>query len=377
MVSGIVQVNARVPAAVSPGAVPLTLTVGNFSSYSGATVCIAGATGADRVGPLIDAKLEQTRHEAIPAPLPEIPTDRSPIPATWLALVSWNVQVGSTNTEAVNPRTGMVGSALSRLFGGTYQLLAAQEIPNASSAGVLSGLLPGGSAHWSNVFIDTTDDMDNGIWSSADVVLRDSFLLFGTGQRDDAGRIVRDSTRSVHPPVVAQFQAGDFDFTLISLHLTFDNGNRQTSLDEFKRVLDYLDWYFNQPDHDPDVIVCGDFNLPSDLSGEGGLTLEQAFRDDPRFQAGERRFVETVHEPMSRSPVAGGGLPAHNYDHCVLSADTMEEFIQARRVSTNILTDDPEDPEMTLTSDHFPIVSIFRTRGDGVSLDNRSRMKPN
>jgi hypothetical protein len=65
-----------------------------------------------------------------------------------------------------------------------------------------------------------------------------------------------------------------------------------------------------------------------------------------------------------------------NYDHCVLSADTLEEFIQARRVDTEILTSHPEDPEVRLTSDHFPVVAFFRTSGEGVVPDRRSRIRP-
>jgi hypothetical protein len=58
----------------------------------------------------------------------------------------------------------------------------------------------------------------------------------------------------------------------------------------------------------------------------------------------------------------------------------MEEFVQARRLTTNILTDhpeDPEDPEARLTSDHFPIAAFFKTKGEGIQLDLRRRIRPN
>ncbi len=67
-------------------------------------------------------------------------------------------------------------------------------------------------------------------------------------------------------------------------------------------------------------MVCGDFNIPSRLSGQTGrnaVTLDSIFDEDPRFQVGERRFAVTVHEPTSRSPASSGGLPVSNYDHCV------------------------------------------------------------
>jgi len=220
--------------------------------------------------------------------------------------------------------------------------------------------------------------MDNGFWYRSSITLRDAFPLFVTDETVN-GKMVTDPSRAVHPPVVGQFEVGDFDFTLVTLHLTFANGNTAESARELRNVLDYLDWYFNQAGHDPDVIVCGDFNTPSALSGQtgrDGITVDSVFDQDPRFQSGERRFVVTVHEPTSRTSASSGGKPANNYDHCVCSIDTMEEFIQARRVSPDILTDDPQDPEARLTSDHFPIVVFFRTSGEGITLDGGSQIRP-
>lgn len=67
-------------------------------------------------------------------------------------------------------------------------------------------------------------------------------------------------------------------------------------------------------------------------------------------------------------------MPANNYDHFVVSADVLEELVQARRVDTTILTASAEDPEQRLTSDHFPAVAFFRTVGAGVELDTGQKM---
>jgi endonuclease/exonuclease/phosphatase family metal-dependent hydrolase len=245
---------------------------------------------------------------------------------------------------------------------------------------VLRTLLPGGPASWKSGFVDSTDSMDNSFWYRSSVFVRDSILLLTTDRRDSSGRVINDENRALHPPQVAQFEIGDFDFTAITLHLTFADGDTAESVRKLRLILDYLDLYFNQTDHDPDVVVCGDFNIPSVLSGQtgrNGITLDEMFDRDPRFQSGERRFAITVHEPTSRSPISSGSSPARNYDHCVVSADTMEEFVQARRVSTNILTDHPDDPEVRLTSDHFPIAAFFKVRGEGISLDLRKRIRRN
>ena len=86
-------------------------------------------------------------------------------------------------------------------------------------------------------------------------------------------------------------------------------------------VLDYLDLYFNQPDHDPDVIVCGDFNIPSrlavkpDVPGSRSTVSSKLTEDSGK----DRRFAVTVHQPTSRSPASNEGRPANNYDHCAVS----------------------------------------------------------
>jgi uncharacterized protein (TIGR03437 family) len=377
-VLGVLQINARVPRALARSpAVPVLFSAGSATSQDGVTIAVAGPP--DGTGPLIEDRLADLMRNAVIAPLAEIPTDKDPIPPGWLGIVSWNTQVGGTSVAAGAPRPPLVQSALAKLFTGTFQLLAAQEVPSLASANLLNGLLPGGPAAWRFSFFDTNDTMDNGFWFRAGITLRDAFPLFAAPDTASPGRWTADSSKSLHPPQVAQFQAGDFDFTMITLHLTFAGGNTLESAREMREILNYLDWYFNQPDHDPDVLVCGDFNMPSNLSGQAGtagLRLEDVFAADPRFQTGERRFVTTVHEPTSRASAANGGRPASNYDHCVLSADTLEEFIQARRVSTEILTEHPDDPEARLTSDHFPIAAFFRTSGENVSPDSRMRIRP-
>jgi uncharacterized protein (TIGR03437 family) len=304
--------------------------------------------------------------------LPEIPTDVSPIPADWLALVCWNVQVGGVSTSPTATRPPMVQSALAKMFSGTYQVLAAQEVSSTENADVLKGLLPGGNPEWEYTFFDTTDTMDNGIWSREAVAFGASAPLFATSQVSSTGKIVTDPARAVHPPIVAHMAVGDFDFTLVNLHLTFEDGNTEESARELRVLLDYLDNYFQQPVHDPDVILCGDFNIPSTASGQtgkAGMTVDGVLAADQRFSSGERRFTVLVHEPTSRSSAANGGMPANNYDHFVVSADVSEELVQARRLSPGILLDHPEDPEERLTSDHFPIVGFFRTRGPGIMRD--------
>lgn len=320
----------------------------------------------------IEQRFHDLRSIAQPPPLGELPTDQSPIPSDWLGVVSWNIQVGGTSSSVSATRPAMVRSALARLFGGTFHILAAQEISGIANSEVLTGLLPGGAESWIALFADTSDSQDNGFWMKRSVSASAFSTLFSNSTTDSSGRSLFDVSRTTHPPVVATFRIGDFDFTLITVHLTFADGRTAESAREFQHVLDYLDSYFSQPHADPDVIIAGDFNIPTLLSGQvgsGGVFLDSIFEKDPRFQTGNRRLVATGHELTSRSSADQGGLPRNSYDHFILSIDTLEELIQARRVETEVLTADPADPEVRLASDHFPIIALFRTSGEGVTLD--------
>lgn len=380
-VSGLIQVNFRIPTGIAAGRVGIKLVIDGESSQSETYIYVAadGSEPLPGVGPEVEDKLIYLQSHASTEPLPELPTDQSPIPSTWLGLLSWNIQVGGTSTDPGALRPPMVQAALARAFGGTYKILAAEEIPNSTSAEYLRTLLPRSTGPWSSVFLDTSDPMDNGTWIRNSVVVRDSFTLFANENQNSAGELAAESSKAEHPPQVAQFAVGDFDFTLLTVPLTFANGNTSESATEMRHILDYLAWYFDQADHDPDVLICGDFNMPSRLSGttgRSGITLDQVIAADPRFSAGERRFVVTVHEPTSRNSATNGGMPVNNYDHCVISANATKGLIQARRVMTNILTDDPQDPESRLTSDHFPVIALFRTQGSGIFLDFKTRIRP-
>ncbi|MEO8126624.1 MAG: hypothetical protein ABI822_05990, partial [Bryobacteraceae bacterium] len=379
LVSGVLQVNAKIPeefAASGPQSV--FLRVGSGMSQQGVTVFVGATLATAGVPADIEARYQELKLEVNPTRLPEIPNDLIGLPQNWLGLISWNTQVGGTSTAAGATRPPMVAYALNRMFGGTYQVLAGQEVPSTESAEFLRTQLPGGTTQWRAAFTDTTDTMDSGFWYRTGITLRDHFSLFVTGHKDSTGHEISDSNLALHPPHVAQFEVEDFDFTLITVHLTFADGKTSESARELRNVLDYLDWYFGQPDHDPDVIVCGDFNTPSLLSGQkgqSGITIESVLDGDRRFGSGERRFVSVVHQPTSRSPSSAGGAPSGNYDHCLVSIYTLREFIQGRRVETTVLTDHPEDPEVRLTSDHFPIVAFFRTRGSGIALDRKTRIR--
>lgn len=294
-------------------------------------------SGACVAAQSIDTKLQQLR-DNVTVSFGTAPTDDfAALPQDVLGLVSWNIQIGGTSTNSTAERPPQVEKALGEIFDGTYQLLAAQEISSSAGSTKLLDLLPGPATDWNASFTDTTTTMDNGFWfrSSASVVADD--VILHTATRDSKNRIVTDKTVANFPPRIGHFKVGSFDFTLITIHLTFASGDTEESKRELENILDFLDAYFYTAGHDPDVIIAGDFNTPSALSGQTGknnITIDSILDQDFRFQSGERRFAVTVHEPTSRNST---GAAVNNYDHFILSADCLEEFVTARRLDTTIL----------------------------------------
>jgi uncharacterized protein (TIGR03437 family) len=205
LVSGVLQLNVRVPSDLPSGQVALLVSIGEATSQANVKIAVGAggqSSSPDGTGAEIEEKLVDLKSNPAPAPLPELPHDQAPIPADWLALVSWNIQTGGTSPTSTNNRPRMVATALGTLFSGTYQLLAAQEIPNSEAADYLRTLLPGGSSTWQASFFDTSDSMDNGFWYRRSITLRDSFPLYA--HSDGSGRLMNDSSKAVHPPQVAQ-----------------------------------------------------------------------------------------------------------------------------------------------------------------------------
>ena len=182
--------------------------------------------------------------------------------------------MGGTSTDPGAQRPPLVKSALNRAFAGTYNLLAAEEVPNTGSAQFLQTLLPGFATTWTTNFFDTSDPMDNGTWFRNVAILRDSFALFTTGAQDVEGRASAETDKAVHPPQVAQFAVGDFDFTLITVHLTFADGD--TAESHARCAIPIRIGISTQPPR-PDVLIRRPQYpvLLSGTIGKDGITLDQ------------------------------------------------------------------------------------------------------
>ncbi len=288
-----------------------------------------------------------------------------PASAAEFSIVSWNVQTfGSVSHE----RQRACRAAYEAVISTSVYMLAVQEVANERGLRTLRGLLPDGPPEWAASFDDTPDSQDNALLfrESRVAVMRTGFLFADPV----LGR--PDRRRAAHPARWAHVRVDDFDFTLVTVHLAFKGGDANAARREFFALLDWLSEYLSDPNSDPDVIVAGDFNLPSEkgkrLSRRGGeagwFTLESLIREHGKLAAGKNRLSVLVDEPTSRSQ----GRPVNNYDHFLVSRDVFEEFLSAGRGPVEAI-ERAQKRWGAQVSDHYPIAARFRSRGRGVAPD--------
>ena len=238
-------------------------------------------------------------------------------------------------------------------------ICAAQEGANDKGAETLSRQLPNEGRGWTMSFEDTSDSMNNAIYTGPGVRL------------DCSGNLNLEGVR--HPPHMAHVTVGDADFTVLSVHLSYNKGDAASSAEELKIIMAWVRAQAAKPGADPDFIVAGDFNLPTGKGKE--FSARSGDRSwEPIEEALGLGYTALVDEPTSRHGREGA---SNNYDHFLVSDDFLdEELIVAGAVSTAEVVM-AEKEAGTRASDHFPIALTFRKSGAGpngkaIALDGAS-----
>lgn len=275
-----------------------------------------------------------------------------------LPIISWNVQ---NMGEIPSSRRRVASEAYRAVITTDVALVAVQEIINPKGLSVLLGLFPGATAQWGASFEDTPSSHDNGLlYRTAIATITAHGFLY-------ADVVLKKPNRSkvLHPARWAHIRVDNFDFTIISLHLTYKQGDTKESKRELLNILAWLEQYFEDPNNDPDVILAGDFNLPSS-KGKGlskrrkeasFMTLDSIIQEHGKFLAGPRKLSVLIDEPTSRSRKGAG----NNYDHFILTQSLLERLISADRVPMEIV-DKVDAGKYVRVSDHYPIVATFCTQ---------------
>lgn len=292
-------------------------------------------------------------------------------PRPVVRILSWNIQ---TFGASVSPeREAAYGEILGQMLSTSRsaRIMALQEIANATGAAKVSGLLPGGTDRWRGSFTNTNDGMDNGFFAANDVGMDCERPLFAEEGED--GRWRGDREKMVHPPRAAHIRVGDLDFTLITVHLTFKGGDTRESGRELWNLMNWLAQYLSKDGADPDVVIAGDFNIPTKKGASGGLTLEDFIGKHPTFGSPEATaggrlapwaLVPFVDQATSRNRQ---GKPVNNYDHFLLTGDLYNEeySIGSAGVVPHDYMHAIEAQHGVLVSDHYPISAGFYTSGTG------------
>lgn len=288
-------------------------------------------------------------------------------------IVSWNVQGASESRgEAAAAVLQEAAGLLSDM-----RVLAAQEVANARAAERLRGALPRGD--WSLSFSDTSNAQDNALLIRGAQLFCQGPLFAG---------------RTAHPIWAARVRMGDFDFTLVTLHLAYRKGDASAAADELRLVLDWAAKRLAEPGRDPDLVIAGDFNLPTNkgklASKRGGQAswtpIEELISEHPQLrpengllgrQPKASELIALVDEPSTRS--RGSEATANNYDHFLISGDVFdEEYVHASaRAMPAEKVSAAERRAGRRASDHVPIAASFRMRGLGndgrpIALDGES-----
>ncbi|MDD5304596.1 MAG: hypothetical protein PHS14_15985 [Elusimicrobia bacterium] len=278
--------------------------------------------------------------------------------ANMARLVSWNVQ--TLGKKASKAKKDALRLGLGRaLAGAGTMILAAQEIANDKGAETLSRQLPGEGRGWTMSFEDTSDAMNNAIFT-------------GPGVRVDcSGNLNIEGV--MHPPHMAHLTVGDADFTLLSVHLTYAKGDASASADELKLIMAWVRAQAAKPGADPDFVIAGDFNL---ATGRGkALSTRSGDRSwEPIEDALGPGFTALVDEPTSRH---GRQDAANNYDHFLVSDRFLDEEVVVAGAVNEAEVVMAEREAGTRASDHFPIALTFRKSGAGpdgraIALDGPS-----
>ena len=271
-------------------------------------------------------------------------------------LVSWNIQTfGNVSAN----RLKVIKPAYAAILSTDVYVIASQEIANEGGLELFKSLLPGGT--WQASFEDTPDSQDNGIFFRVNraTITAQGFLFVNSKN----GKPEKD--KAVHPIRWAHVRVNDFDFMLLSLHLTFKSGDARASKAELFALLDWLKDYLKRPDHDPDIIIAGDYNLPSDkgkgLSQRSNVkswpSIDSMIKEHGIFVEDSNRLQVLIDEPTSRP----NKIPANNYDHFIVTQSAYKKLLHAERVPI-AQVDAADKGKDGRVSDHYPIEAVFCSR---------------
>ena len=166
-------------------------------------------------------------------------------------------------------------------------------------------------------------------------------------------------------PFIASFQAGDFDFILVSAHIRWGDSEAQR-VNELSLLADWVDARVKEKcGWDKDIIVLGDFNIPSLESplyaavASRGLTMVEPIAKQGMGSNLEKnkRYDQILHYPKYTTGVTTSG-------------GVLDFFIDEASIQKLYVDNPPSKEAFTYEmSDHLPIWVQLKTDTDAERLD--------
>lgn len=228
-----------------------------------------------------------------------------------ITFVSWNIRGYPENNQA---DTCWAHCQIERMGA---DVVCIQEIGSAARVQAFQAAEPRLSQA---AFRDTPDAMDNAIFTTSAVTLKD----------------LPDPEGFQHPAQAAEVITENFDAVVVTVHLSWtDVARRNREMAGLRQVV------ADAKRRDPDVIVVGDFNL-------------------------KQAEVETLAENIGLFVMVPAGQEnvgttqaGNQYDHFLIS-----DHLKRLAIGCHIQTFCGQDAVISKrVSDHPPIMAVFRTRG--------------
>jgi len=164
----------------------------------------------------------------------------------------------------------------------------------------------------------------------------------------DSEYVVSDDEDSfIREPLVASFQSGTFDFTLICTHFIFGN-SKADRRNEARAIADVFEDVQNQSPNENDIILLGDFNLsPNDY---GWADLKNI------------NNMTWILNPPTLTSIGDDGMK-NLYDNIWFQSNYLAEYTgesNSYEFMHEIFEDDIYKNAKTYVSDHVPVYAVFR-----------------
>jgi len=239
-----------------------------------------------------------------------------------VSIASWNIRMLSDRSRN-NDELHAISSIIKR-----YDLIAIQEVHDTKVLTRLQSFLPGYAVAASSKVGRGRKERYAFFWRKDKIELIGEPAVF-----HDPGDIF------IREPYTATFRAGEFDFTLCTIHILFGSGPV-----ERRKELIYLDEVAEQIQAangaEQDVILLGDFNFPPTDRGWQLAGWTALFQEPIKTTIGDKSLYDNIWiEPKATTEFSG--------DRSMFSFDATLYAGDLKRASLEV-------------SDHRPVSARFR-----------------